>query len=64
MVHITIIKIFGVDWYDNSFSQSLQDSLKGKGNKTKMVDNALMSWIMNNLKSICLHHFVEGIFLK
>lgn len=40
LVYITIIKIFGVDWYDNSFSQSLQDSLKGKGNKTKMVESS------------------------
>lgn len=37
LVYITIIKIFGIEWYDNSFSQSLQDLLKGKRNKTKMV---------------------------
>lgn len=27
LVYITIIKIFGVEWYDNSFSKSLQDGL-------------------------------------
>ena len=28
LVYITIIKIFGVEWYDNSFSKSLQDKMK------------------------------------
>ena len=50
LVYITIIKIFGVDWYDNSFSQSLQDSLKGKGNKTKMVESALNELTYEQLK--------------
>lgn len=28
LVYITIIKIFGVDWYEKSFSESLQNTLK------------------------------------
>lgn len=41
LVYITVIKIFGVGWYEKSFSESLQNTLKGKGNKTKLVEGAL-----------------------
>lgn len=66
LVYITIIKIFGVDWYDNSFSQSLQDSLKGKGNKTKMVESALNELTYEQLKeylftSFCRRNISEVI---
>lgn len=50
LVYITIIKIFGVEWYDNSFSKSLQDAMKGKGNKTKMVESALNELTYEQLK--------------
>ena len=50
LVYITIIKIFGVGWYDNSFSKSLQDAMKGKGNKTKMVESALNELTYEQLK--------------
>ena len=49
-LYITIIKIFGVEWYDNSFSKSLQDAMKGKGNKTKMVESALNELTYEQLK--------------
>lgn len=50
LVYITIIKIFGVEWYDNSFSKSSQDAMKGKGNKTKMVESALNELTYEQLK--------------
>lgn len=50
LVYITIIKIFGVEWYDNSFSKSLQNAMKGKGNKTKMVESALNELTYEQLK--------------
>ena len=50
LVYITIIKIFGVEWYDNSFSKSLQDAMKGKRNKTKMVESALNELTYEQLK--------------
>ncbi len=52
LVYITIIKIFGVEWFDNSFSKSLQDTLKGKarGDKTKLVEGALNELTYEELK--------------
>ncbi|MGN0340779.1 MAG: hypothetical protein ACI4D0_09810 [Lachnospira sp.] len=50
LVYITIIKIFGVEWYEKSFSESLQNTLKGKGNKTKLVEGALNELTYEQLK--------------
>lgn len=50
LVYITVIKIFGVGWYEKSFSESLQNTLKGKGNKTKLVEGALNELTYEQLK--------------
>ena len=50
LVYITIIKIFGIEWFDNSFSKSLQDTLKVKANKSKLVENALNELTYEQLK--------------
>lgn len=50
LVYITVIKIFGVEWYEKSFSESLQNTLKGKGNKTKLVEGALNELTYEQLK--------------
>lgn len=50
LVYITVIKIFGVGWYEKSFSESLQNALKGKGNKTKLVEGALNELTYEQLK--------------
>ena len=52
LVYLTIIKIFGVEWYEKSFSQNLQSTLlgKGKGNKTKLVEGALNELTYEQLK--------------
>ena len=42
LVYITIIKIFGVDWYEKSFEKGLQDDLKSRGkNTTQLIEGAL-----------------------
>ena len=53
LVYITIIKIFGVDWYEKSFSESLQNTLKSKRNKlnkTELVEGALNELTFEQLK--------------
>lgn len=50
LVYLTIIKIFGVEWYDKSFSQNLKRVLSGKGNKTKLVEGALNELTYEQLK--------------
>lgn len=50
LVYITVIKIFGVEWYEKSFSERLQNTLKGKGNKTKLVEGALNELTYEQLK--------------
>lgn len=50
LVYITIIKIFGVDWYEKSFSESLQNTLKSKRNKTELVEGALNELTYEQLK--------------
>lgn len=62
LVYITIIKIFGVKWFDNSFSKRLQDELKGKGNKTKMVESALNELTYEQLKEYLFTPFSNRNF--
>lgn len=50
LVYITIIKIFGVKWYEESFSESLRNTLKGKASKTKLIENALDELTYEQLK--------------
>lgn len=50
LVYLTIIKIFGVHWYDESFSQNLKNIMSGKGNKTKLVEGALNELTYEQLK--------------
>lgn len=50
LVYITIIKIFGVEWYEKSFSKSMQNTLKSKVNNTKLVEGALNELTYEQLK--------------
>lgn len=51
LVYITIIKIFGVDWYEKSFEKSLQDDLKSRGkNTTQLIEGALNELTYEQLK--------------
>lgn len=64
LVYITIIKIFGIEWFDNSFSKSLQDALKGKANKSKLVENALNELIYEQLKEYLFMPFSNRNFTE
>lgn len=51
LVYTTIIKIFGIQWYEKSFSENLQNTLKGKGNnKTQLIEGALNELTYEQLK--------------
>lgn len=50
LVYLTIVKIFGVKWYDNSFTENLKIELKSKGQKTKLIENALNELTYEQLK--------------
>ena len=60
----TIIKIFGIEWFDNSFSKSLQDTLKGKANKSKLVENALNELTYEQLKEYLFMPFSNRNFAE
>jgi hypothetical protein len=64
LVYITIIKIFGIEWFDNSFSKSLQDTLKGKANKSKLVENALNELTYEQLKEYLFMPFSNRNFAE
>lgn len=51
LVYTAIIKIFGIQWYEKSFSENLQNTLKGKGNnKTQLIEGALNELTYEQLK--------------
>lgn len=51
LVYTTIIKIFGIHWFEKSFSENLQNTLKGKGNnKTQLIEGALNELTYEQLK--------------
>jgi len=51
VVYTTIIKIFGIQWFEKSFSENLQNTLKGKGNnKTQLIEGALNELTYEQLK--------------
>ena len=51
LVYTTIIKIFGIQWFEKSFSENLQNTLKGKGNnKTQLIEGALNELTYEQLK--------------
>lgn len=56
-VYITIIKIFGVEWYEKSFNQEMKDALKAKGNKSKLVEGALNELTYEQLKTYLFEPF-------
>lgn len=62
LVYNTIIKIFGVEWFDKSFNQNLQDTLKGKGNKTKLVEKALDELTYEQLKEYLFQPYCNREF--
>ena len=64
LVYITIIKIFGIEWFDNSFSKSLQDTLKGKASKSKLVENALNELTYEQLKEYLFTPFSNRNFAE
>lgn len=59
LVYLTIIKMFGVEWYEKSFSQNLKNNMlsKGKGNKTKLVEGALNELTYEQLKEYLFEPF-------
>ena len=62
LVYTTIIKIFGIQWFEKSFSENLQNTLKGKGNnKTQLIEGALNELTYEQLKEYlfgaCGHFF-------
>lgn len=57
LVYLTIVKIFGVEWYDKSFAENLKNELKSKGNKTKLVENALNELTYEQLKTYLFEPF-------
>ncbi|MFR2364388.1 MAG: hypothetical protein ACLS64_01460 [Eubacterium sp.] len=50
LVYTTIIKIFGIKWFEKSFSENLQNTLKSKGNKTQLIEGALNELTYEQLK--------------
>lgn len=51
LVYTTIIKILGIQWFEKSFSENLQNTLKSKGNnKTQLIEGALNELTYEQLK--------------
>ena len=53
LIYLTIIKLFGAEWFDKTFEKSLQNELKGKSgiNKNDLIENALEELSYEQLKS-------------
>ncbi len=53
LIYLTIIKLFGAEWFDKTFEKSLQNELKGKSgiNKKDLIENALEELTYEQLKS-------------
>ena len=62
LVYITIIKYLALIGMIIPLAKAWQDSLKGKGNKTKMVESALNELTYEQLKEYLFTSFVEGYF--
>lgn len=52
LIYLTIIKLFGAEWFDKTFEETLQNELKGKArkNKTALIENALEELTYEQLK--------------
>jgi len=61
-VYLTIVKIFGVEWYEQSFEKNLKDDLKRKGKKVNKI--TLIEGALNELTYEQLNQYLFKPFSK
>lgn len=60
LVYITLIKMFGVEWFDKSFQTELENQLKSKNlNATDMVERALSELTYEQLKKYLFEPYAD-----
>lgn len=53
LIYLTIVRLFGEEWFEKTFSEDLKDSAKktAKGNQKKLIEGALEELTYEELKS-------------